>query len=139
MSYLTDQNIWRAVVAYLRSDSVFKAALKGGIHEEFAPEKTAYPLGAWTAVASPIEDDWGSRMIIGAFQFTVFDQSSVGASNLDQSAANLLDGAGLTVDGQTTLICHRVSGYRTADVDEEGKKVYGIGGTYEVWTDQKPT
>lgn len=139
MPYLTSQNIWRALVAILRADVSLKAALSGGIHEELAPEPTPYPFLTWLQVAAPNEDDWTSRMIIGAFDAVVYSSNPVQASNLDQSVATVLEGATLTVTGQTTLIVRRLGSLRSTDTDAEGKKIYGVGGSYEIWTDQPST
>jgi hypothetical protein len=36
------------------------------------------------------------------------------------------------------MICHRVSDLNVGpDFDQEGKKVYAMGGQYEIWTDQQ--
>jgi hypothetical protein len=47
-----------------------------------------------------------------------------------------LDDASLEVDGQSTLLCHRIADFGGQDVDDEGRKIYMVGGTHEVWTDQ---
>jgi hypothetical protein len=140
MAYLTSENIWRALVARIRADAALKAALKGGVHEGFAPEKTPYPLATWSSVVSVSEFTWDSKMIIALVDVIVYSLSSVEASNLDQSLSDQLDGAALPVTGQSTLICRRVADIRqTPDVDAEGNKVYGVGGSYEIWTDQAAT
>jgi hypothetical protein len=50
--------------------------------------------------------------------------------------AETLDEAPLEVTGQQTLICHRVADIRLVDSDEEGHRIYRIGGSYEIMTDQ---
>jgi hypothetical protein len=48
-----------------------------------------------------------------------------------------LQNAALSVTGQTTLICRRVADVVIPpDLDGEGKKIYQVGGTYEIWTTQ---
>jgi hypothetical protein len=137
MAYLTSQNIWRALVAQLRSNGALKAALTGGIHEGVAPENVDYPFLVWTAAVPGVkEDTWNSRMLIALGDVVVVSRSSVEASNLDQSALETLDEASLTVTGQSSLICHRVADIRFADQDEEGRKVYRVGGSYEIVTSQ---
>ena len=137
MSYLTSQNIWRALVAQLRSNATLKAALTGGIHEGVAPENVGFPFLVWTAAVPGVkEDTWNSRMLVSLADVVVISRSSVEASNLDQSVLETLDEASLTVTGQRTLICHRVADIRFADDDEEGRKVYRIGGSYEIVTSQ---
>jgi hypothetical protein len=137
MAYLTSQNIWRALVAQLRSNVALRAALTGGIHEGLAPENVRYPYIVWTpAVAGVKEDTWNTRMIISLADVFVISRSSVEASNLDQSVLETLDGASLSVQGQASLICHRVADLRFVDQDEEGRLVYRIGGSYEIVTNQ---
>ena len=137
MAISTSFNVWQALVQEYRADAPLKAALAGGLHEGFAPEKAPYPLATYTPVAMPYEDAWGSRMIITLVDIRVFSRDSVEAGNLDQSFARVLDGASLVVTGQSTLICRRVNDIRMPpDLDEEGLKVYGAGGSYEIWTDQ---
>jgi hypothetical protein len=135
--YLTSQNIWRALVAMLRSNTALRTAVLGGIHEGRAPEKVAYPHLVWTPVVPGVnEDDWSSRMIVALGDVVIVSRSSVEASNLDQSVADLLDEGVLTVIGQTALICYRTADIRLDEPDEEGQKVYRIGGSYEIWTNQ---
>jgi len=137
MAYLTSQNIWRALVVQLRSNAALKAALTGGIHEGIAPEKVPYPHLVWTAVVPGVkEDTWNSRMIIALADVVIVSRSSVEASNLDQSVLETLDEASLTVIGQSSLICHRLADIRSDEPDEEGRKLYRIGGSYEIVTSQ---
>lgn len=131
----TSAAIRRAVVQEVRAAPVYDS-LKG-IFNGYAPEKTEYPFTVYNQVAAPYEDDWSNRMIIAAFDVFVFSRNEVEANSLDQSLADVLDGAQLTVEDQSALICRRVNDIPVSpDLDEEGKKVYQVGGTYEVWTDQ---
>lgn len=137
MAYLTSQNIWRAVVVLFRSSSTLRTAFVGGIHEGSAPEKVPDPLCIWTAVVPGVyEDTWGSRGIVALMDLVAVSRNSVEASNLDQSLADVFDEGNLVVTGQRTLICHRVGDIRLDDVDEEGRKVYRVGGSYEIQTQQ---
>ena len=137
MAYLTSQNIWRSVVATLRANASLKSALSGGMHEGIAPEKVPYPHLVWTAVVPGVkEDTWNSRMYIGLADIVVVSRNSVEASDLDQSVNETLDQVSLSVTGQTSLICHRVADIRIPEPDEEGRKIYRIGGSYEIWTSQ---
>lgn len=129
--------IFRALVQAVRANGSLYSSLTGGIHEGFAPEKIDYPMAVMTPVAMPYEDQWGSRMIVAVVDISIISRNVVDASNVDESMLDTLDGASLTPDGQTSLICMRVADLRLPpDVDEEGLKVYGVGGTYEIWTDQ---
>jgi len=74
-------------------------------------------------------------MIVTVVDVVIISRNVVEAGTLDESMSDTLDGASLTPTGQTSLICRRISDLRLApDVDEEGLKVYGVGGTYEIWT-----
>ena len=133
----TSASVFQALVQAVRANSTLYASLKGGIHEGFAPEKIEYPMASYTPVTMPYEDQWGARTIVVVVDVVVVSRSVVEASTLDGSMADTLDGASLTPPGQTSLICRRINDLRLApDVDEEGRKVYAVGGTYEIWTDQ---
>lgn len=136
-TYLTSQNIWRALVARIRSHASLRAALIGGIHEGLAAEKVGYPYMVWNAVVPGVkEDTWNTRMYVALADVLIVSRSSVEASNLDQLATEALDGAPLEVTGQRTLICHRVADIRLVDSDEEGHRIYRVGGSYEIVTSQ---
>lgn len=128
--------IKRALVAQLRTSSALKAAIPGGIHEGFAPDRATYPFLTYQLIYAPIRRQWGSQQYITGFDIRVFSGDSVGANNVDALVLTVLDNAALSVSGQSTLLCHRVADFSAPDVDEEGRKVYVVGATYEVWTDQ---
>jgi hypothetical protein len=130
--------IKQSVVAKLRSNASLKAALTGGMHEGFAPARVqTYPLLTYNLVAAPYADDWGSRLIVALLDVFIHAENPVVANNVDQLVLETLDGASLTVTGQTNLICYR-STDQPGGVSEsaEGRKFYQVGGSYEVWTDQ---
>jgi len=128
--------IKRALVAEMRSNLTLKSAAKGGFHEGFAAEKVDYPFVVYNHVPTPYEYDWTSVMIPATFDVFVFHWNPVEANNLDALVVATLHDADLAVDGQTTLYCRRVADLSSTDVDEEGKKIYQVGGTYQIWTDQ---
>jgi len=131
----TSATIRRAVVQAVRAASAY-SSLKG-IFNGFAPEQTEYPFAVYNQIAAPYEDDWTNRMTLSAFDIFVYSRNEVEANTLDQALADALDGAQLTVEDQTALICRRVNDIPVSpDVDEEGKKIYQVGATYEIWTDQ---
>jgi len=133
----TSTAIKRGVVRHARSDVPLKTAIVGGIHEGFAPEKVRYPFMVYNLVVAPYADLWGSRVIVALVDMLSFAENGVDASNVDQLILNAFDGAQLSVDGQTTLICRRISDIPGGpEIDSEGKKIYQIGGWYEIWTDQ---
>lgn len=128
--------IKQALVRRLRENATVKAALVGGIHEGFAPEKVRYPFLVWQLAYAPIRRQWGSQQYIAGIDIRIYADESVDIWSVDTLVLNQLDDAVLNVDGQTTLLCHRVADFSGPDVDEEGRKINMVGGTYEVWTDQ---
>ena len=136
MSISTSFQIQRALVVILRANATLRAALPGGIHEEFAPAKSDYPLLTYQEIVAPYVYTWGSLMLIAVFDVRIFGSNSVDANNIDALVLATLDDASLAVNGQSTLFCRRVADLKSADVDGEGRKVYMVGGTYEIWTDQ---
>lgn len=136
MTLSSSAPIERAVVATLRANATLKAALPGGMHEAFAPDKAPYPLLTYQTVYAPYDFIWGSTMIYAGIDVNVWAKSSVDAKNIDALVLQTLHDASLSVDGQTTLICRRVADLRNYDVDDEGRKIYAVGGTYEITTDQ---
>jgi hypothetical protein len=128
--------IKQALVQTLRSSSALRAELTGGIHEGFAPPKTAYPLLTYSVHYAPHNYLWGSLVNEVGFDVFVFAENSVVADNLDALVLAVLHDAELPVTGQSTLICRRVSSLSLPDSNEEGKKIYQVGGIYQVETDQ---
>lgn len=127
--------IKQALVQAMRGNAPLKAAITG-IHEGFAPAKAAYPFLTYHMAYSPYDYLWGSAMLRAGFDIFVWAENSVDANNIDALVVTALHDASLSVTGQTSLICRRVSDLSFADMDDEGKKVYQVGGTYEIWTDQ---
>jgi len=137
MAYSSSSPIVRALVQRIRANAALRASLVGGIHEGFSPESIVnYPMAIYVPVALSYESTWTSRAIVALFDVTIYSRDQVQASNLDQSMLEQLDDAALTPDGQTSLICRRVNDLRMTDIDEEGQKIYGVGGSYEIWTSQ---
>lgn len=132
----TTAPIKRALVAHLRKSAALKAELAGGIHEGFAPEKADYPFLTYQLIFAPIRRQWDAQQYITGFDIRIFSGESVEANNIDALVLTVLDDAALEVDGQSTLLCHRVADLASQDVDEEGRKIYMVGGSYEIWTDQ---
>jgi len=128
--------IKQALVHTLRSDPALKAALPGGFHEGFAPPKTDHPFLTYNVHYAPIDYLWGSMILEVGFDVFIFSESSVDADNIDALVFTILHDAELPVSGQSTLICRRVSSLSLPDSNEEGRKIYQVGGIYEVQTDQ---
>lgn len=150
MTLTTSAPIKQAFVATLRANNALrtesttdpKYRALSGFYEGLAPRKTAYPFEVYNLVAAPYDYDWTGLMIMTAIDAFTFSDNSVEANNLDALVFNTLQDVDLMsilipgVTEQTTLICRRVADISSDDVDEEGKKVYQVGGTYLIWTDQ---
>lgn len=128
--------IKQAFVARLRSNATIRSTLSGGIHESFAPAKATYPFLVWQLIYAPIRRQFGSQQYIVGIDTQIFASNPVDANNADSLVLNELDDAALVVAGQSTLLCQRIADYSGPDVDDEGNKVYMVGGSYEIWTDQ---
>lgn len=126
--------IKQALVATLRANGTLVAALTGGIHEGFAPEKKPYPLLVYYWVADPYTFTHTTAEHNVLVDIRVFDDNSVDANNIDALVFSTLDGAALAVTGQSLVLCHRVADFSDPDTDEEGRKIYSVGGTYEIMT-----
>jgi hypothetical protein len=137
MATSTVAPVKRAVVQKLRASSPLVAAIVGGIHEAIAPRKVKYPFIVYQIVASSYEYDWTGMQIHALMDVSTYAVNPVDANNIDALIAGALNDAALTVDGQTSLLCRRVGDLPTGpDVDAEGKRIYQVGGTYSIWTDQ---
>ena len=107
------------------------------LHDGFAPEFIPYPFITYQRFpTTPRVYTWGSMMLVARFDIKVYSPNSVVANNLDALVTAVLDEASLEVAGQSTLICRRVADLSDTDTDEEATKIYMVGGTYEVITDQ---
>jgi hypothetical protein len=137
MATSTSAPIKRALVQKLRASPSLVSAIAGGIHEGVAPRKVKYPFIVYQLAASPYDYDWTGVMVKALFDVSTYAANPVDANNIDALIAGALNEAGLSVDGQTTLLCRRVADLPTGpDVDSRGKRIYQVGGTYSVWTDQ---
>lgn len=129
--------IKRAVVQKLRASPSLVSAIAGGIHEGIAPRKVRYPFIVYQLVAAPYRYNWTGVVIEAMFDVSVFAENPVDANNIDALIAGALNEAGLNVDGQDNLLCRRVADLPTGpDIDSEGKRIYQVGGSYSVWTNQ---
>jgi hypothetical protein len=141
MTLTTTAPIKQALVATLRANNTLRSAISG-IHEGAAPRKVPYPFVAYNFLPTAYNYDSTGLMFVTAADVYAFSYNSVEANTLDALVFTTLQDADLLAvldDGvteQTTLICHRVADISSDDVDEEGKKVYQIGGSYAIWTDQ---
>lgn len=148
MTLTTSAPIKQAFVATLRANNALRTAdpprhrALTGFYDGLAPRKTEYPFEVHNLVAAPYEYDWTGLMILSAMDSFIFSDQSVEANNLDALVWNTLQDVDLMsiltigVTEQTTLICRRIADLSSDDTDEEGKKIYQVGGTYLIWTDQ---
>ena len=136
MTLTTSAPIKQAIVQTLRANTSLRSQLLGGIHEGFAPSKVKYPFLVYQLVYDPLAYTWGSMLHLSGFDVRIFHTDSVVANNLDALVLTTLNDAALSVTGQTLLYARRVADLSSPDVDDEGRKVYMVGGTYEVWTGQ---
>ncbi len=135
MAITTSAPIDQALVVKLRSNLTLKALISG-IHEGIAPQGVDYPFLVYHTQYAPYEHVWGGEIIEAGYVVMAWAENSVDAKNIDTLTAQTLHHAQLSVTGQSTLLCRRVSDLKSYDVDEEGKKVYSVGGLYEIWTGQ---
>ena len=113
------------------------AAIAGGIHESIAPRKVKYPFIVYTLVAAPRNYQWDGFQYHTLIDVSTFAVNPVDANNIDALISGALDEAELNVDGQTTMLCRRVADLPTGpDTDSTGRRIYQVGGSYSVWTDQ---
>jgi len=148
MTLTTSAPIKQAFVATLRANNALRTAdlprhrALTGFYDGLAPRKSDYPFLTYNLVAAPYEYDWTGLMIVSAIDGFIFSDQSVEANNLDALVWNTLQDADLMgiltagITEQTTLICRRIADMSSDDVDEEGQKIYQVGGTYLIWTDQ---
>jgi hypothetical protein len=108
----------------------------GGFHEGEAPAGTKHPWLTYSLQFGPMSYSWGSVMYPSGFTILVNSRDQVEARNLDSLVVQTLHDAALNVDGQSTLLSRRVLDLSSTDTDEEGRKVYQVGGLHEIWTDQ---
>lgn len=136
MTLSTSSVISQALVVKLRAATSLYSGLTGGVHEGFAPSKVPYPFLAYQLISAPISYVWGSMMYLAGYDLVIWDTDSVRAKNLDTLMLTALNDAALSVTGQSKVLCTRIADLSSQDVDEEGRKLYAVGGSYAVWTDQ---
>lgn len=126
----------QALVAKLRTSPSLVSGLTGGMHEGVALTGKVPPYLTYDVAYSPRSYDWSNVMTLIGFDILITSHDQVEAQNLDQLVTDALHDQVLGVVGQSTLLCRRVADLSSGDTDESGHKVYQVGGTFEVWTDQ---
>lgn len=132
----------QAFVRALRDNSALKALVgSDGINEATNPRYSAYPHIIYTVVYSSREWDGTNVTMVVEFDVWSISDDTVGASNLDQLVANSLEEKVLSLSGsgQTSLLCRRIGDLSSVDVDGAGNRIYQVGGSYRIWTDQART
>lgn len=130
--------IKQGLVRALRANVALKAAISNEIHEAIAPESTNYPFLVYQFVYSPRNFYWGGQIIRAGVDVWIYSKDQVEAHNLDQLVIDAVDSVVLDLSGsgQTSLYSRRVADLSSAFIDEQGAKVYQVGGTFDLWTDQ---
>ncbi len=130
--------IKQGLVKALRAHSALKAGISNEIHEAIAVEGTPYPHLIYQFVYSPYTYTWGSVMIRAGVDVWIYSRDQVEAHNLDQLVIEALEDVVLDLggSGQVSLYSHRTADLSSAFLDGQGTKVYQVGGTFELWTDQ---
>jgi hypothetical protein len=136
MALTTAAPVLRALVQHLRTVTELTGGLTGGIHEGLAPDATAWPFLIYNLQWSNYRYDSTGAIMTGLVTLQVVSDDQVEARNLDALVMTALHDAALTVSGQTTLYCRRSMDLYSVDTDAQGKRVYMVGGMYDIWTDQ---
>ena len=133
----------QAFVRALRNISTLTAAIgSDGVYEGVVTRNVEYPFVVYSVTFSGRSDDWGHRsMMRSVFDVVVVSDDQVQAHTLDEAILNGLKDVNLnsfleSSSGQSALFCRRLSDTSFAGRDGEGEKVYTVGGSYAVWTDQ---
>lgn len=137
MAVPTPAPIKRGVVRRLRQQA-WMPTISGGIHQSFAPRKARYPFITYGVVTAPSAFTWGAIEIRALIDVFAWAENSAEAENLDALIAAALHEAPLEVGGQTLIQCRRIGATPTGPTtDGTGRRVYQIGSTYEIWTNQE--
>lgn len=133
----------QALVRALRNITALTTAIgSDGVHEGVVTRGVQYPFVVYSVSFSRRSDDWSHRSLMRTgFEVLVVSDDQVVAHTLDQAILNGLKDVSLDSDfdsasGQSTLYFRRVADTSLAGYDGEGEKVYHVGGTYTLWTDQ---
>ena len=147
MTLTTASPIKQAIVATLRANTALTTEVPppagnahkaiSGIYEGFAPSSKPYPFLVYNLVYASYDFLWEPGAVMrSSFDVSVWAENSVEANNLDGLVIATLHDVQLVVAGQTTLLCRRRADLSSVDVDDQGTRVYQMGGTYDIWTDQ---
>jgi len=127
----------RAIVQKLRASPALVSAIAGGIHEGIAPRKVRYPFIVYQLITASYSYTWSNVILAPMFDVWVYAENPVDANNIDALINSALAEAVLDVEEQSTMLCRRVADLPTGpDIDSEGKRIYQVGGSYSIWTEQ---
>jgi hypothetical protein len=133
----------QAFVRALRNITALTTAIgSDGIHEGVVTRGVEYPFVVYSVSFSVRSDDWGHRSLMRTgFDVVVVTDDQVEAHNLDAAILNglkdvIFDPLFDPGSGQSTLFFRRIADTSSVGRDGEGEKVYSVGGTYTLWTDQ---
>ena len=130
--------IKQAIVKALRAHSALKAAVSNEFHEAVVPRDVEYPFVVYDVAYLTHDYTWGSDIIRSGVDIHVISDDQVEAHNLDQLVTEAVQDVALDLgsSGQSTLYCRRRSDVSLAALDDSGKKIYQVGGSFLIWTDQ---
>lgn len=136
----------QAFVRALRDIVALKAAVgSDGIDEGISFTGASYPRVQYVVGASVPSRQFGTEAIrITTIDCWAVSDSQVEAHNLDQLMLDGLEDVSLDFSGipeivgnePSTLLCHRLRDMSSVQSDDAGKKVFLVGGTYQIWTDR---
>lgn len=133
----------QALVRALRDNLALKAMVgSDGINESTSPRASDYPFVVYSVVYSYREYDATGMMLVTDVDVWSISADQVEAHTLDQLVNDSLEDKNLDIEsgtGQTSLFCRRLGDLSSADVDGTGTRIYRMGGSYRIWTDQQRT
>jgi hypothetical protein len=132
----TTAPIKRALVRSLRAIPSWGTAVPGGVHQSLAPRKQRYPFVTYNLLPAVRDYQFDGMQLTTDVDVFAYSENAVDAENVDSLIAAHLQDAPLAVDGQVLLYCRRVADVSNPQTDARGRRIYQIGGTYRITTDQ---
>lgn len=133
----------QALVRALRDDTALKALVgSDGINEGTSPRSAAYPYIVYSIVTSYREYDGTGMMLVTDVDVWSISDDQVQAHTLDQLVNDSLEDKTLQFEGasgQSSLSCRRIGDLSSLDVDGAGHRIFQMGATYRIWSDQSRT
>lgn len=133
----------QALVRALRDNSSLTDLVgSDGINEGVEPRKSGYPYVIYSVIYSRRDWDGTNMTLITEMDVWSISDSQVQAHTLDQLVADALEFKVLNIGDiseQISLNCQRIGDLSSVDLDGEGNRVFQMGGSYRIWTDQQRT